>query len=242
MAAKQLAGRVARERVTEQIREALREGDLVPGQRLVELDLSEAYEVSRSAVREALSDLASDGLVELIPNRGARIRVVSVEEAIQVTECRSALECLCARKAAEGGTAAQRETLASIADSMRTAVEQADLEGYSALNRELHSLVIEMSGQYVAARQLERLNAQTVRFQFRLARRPGRPQESLPQHLAIIEAIRAGEPAEAEAAMRAHLDSVIAQIAATDSRGVRPGQRPDLLSGQTTAPDKDYRT
>jgi len=210
-----LKGREGRQMVADGVRSALRVGDLVPGQRLIEQDLSEQFGVTRSAVREALIDLQSDQLVELVPNRGARIRVVSVEEAIQITECRAALERLCARKAAEHGSEADRAVLNTIANQMQTAVANGDVETYSALNRQLHALVIDMSGQEVAAQQLARLNGQTVRFQFRLARRPGRPQVSLPQHLAIIDGVLNRDPDAAEAAVKAHLDSVIEQLAQT---------------------------
>ncbi|WP_328540479.1 GntR family transcriptional regulator [Streptomyces sp. NBC_00344] len=194
------------------IREALSAGDLGPGQRLVEQELSENLHASRSCVREALQDLAAEGLVELVPRRGARVRVVSVDEAIQITECRAALEGLCARRAAERAPAGQRESLRAIGDGMREAVTGGDLSAYSALNRQLHARIAEMSGQEVARGLLDRLKGQMVRYQFRLALRPGRPTTSLPQHLAIIDAILAGDGPAAEAAARAHLDSVVEEL------------------------------
>ncbi len=83
---------------------------------------------------------------------------------------------------------------------------------YSALNHELHRLVREISGQSVAAGLLDRLNGQLVRHQFRLSLRPVRPQASLCEHLAIIAAITAQRPAEAEQATRRHLRSVIGAL------------------------------
>jgi DNA-binding GntR family transcriptional regulator len=142
--------------------------------------------------------------------------VVSVEEAVQITECRSALERLCARKAAEHADDQQRAELAEVGERLRAAVAQGDFEDYSALNRRLHDLVIEFSGQAVARRQLERLNTQMVRFQFRLAMRPGRPQESLPQLLAIVDAVLAGDPDAADAAAEAQLAGVIEQLRASE--------------------------
>ncbi|WP_335984109.1 MULTISPECIES: GntR family transcriptional regulator [Streptomycetaceae] len=211
-----MKGAAGRLHVSAQIRRALWVGDLVPGQRLVEQDLADRMGVTRSSVREALLDLASDDLVELVPNRGARIRVVSVEEAVQITECRSALERLCARKAAEHADEQQRAALAEVGERLRAAVAEGAFEDYSALNRRLHDLVIEFSGQAVARRQLERLNTQMVRFQFRLAMRPGRPQESLPQLLAIVDAVLAGDPDAADAAAEAQLAGVIEQLRASE--------------------------
>ncbi|MFJ8002443.1 GntR family transcriptional regulator [Streptomyces sp. NPDC096310] len=219
MAQKQVTGQAGRSAVGAGIRAALATGDMVPGQRLIEQELSETFGATRSSVREALQDLAAEGLVELIPRRGARVRVIPVEEAVQITECRASLEGLCARRAAERATTAHHERLLEIGAGMRAAVAGGELDTYSGLNRRLHDLVAEVSGQDVAKTLLERLNGQMVRYQFRLALRPGRPTRSLPQHLAIIDAIVAGDPEAAEAAARAHLDSVIEELGATPDRG-----------------------
>ncbi|RKR73424.1 GntR family transcriptional regulator [Frondihabitans australicus] len=210
-----IKGAAGRTHVADAIRRALWAGELVPGQRLVEQDLADQYGVTRNSAREALSDLAADDVVELVPHRGARIRVVSVDEAVQITECRSALERLCARKAAVLATPSQRAALVAVGDGLREAVAQGAVETYSTLNRRLHDLVIEYSGQVVAARQLERLNVQVVRFQFRLAMRPGRPAQSLPQLLSIIDAVVAGDADAADAAAAAQLQSVIDELRAT---------------------------
>ncbi len=217
MTSAQLKGAAARLHVSTHIRQSLWAGDLLPGQRLVVQDLADQLGVTRSSVREALFDLASDDLVELVPNRGASIRVISVDEAIQITECRSALERLCARKAAERATEEQRAELVEVGVQLRAAVAEEEFHTYSALNRRLHDLVIEFSGQTIAARQLERLNVQMVRFQFRLALRTGRPQEALPQLLAIIDAVTAGDPTAADTAAEAQLASVIDQLRKTET-------------------------
>ncbi|MFJ2558249.1 MULTISPECIES: GntR family transcriptional regulator [unclassified Streptomyces] len=219
MAQKQVTGQAGRSVVGAGIRAALAAGDMVPGQRLIEQELSETFDATRSSVREALQDLAAEGLVELIPRRGARVRVIPVEEAVQITECRASLEGLCARRAAERATEHHHEQLLEIGAGMRAAVAGGELDTYSGLNRRLHDLVAEVSGQEVAKALLERLNGQMIRYQFRLALRPGRPTRSLPQHLAIIDAIVAGDAEAAEAAAKAHLASVIEELGATPDRG-----------------------
>ena len=205
-------GDAAKHRVIGWLRDAIMNGDIVPGQRLVEAELAETLHVTRASVRSALIDLSADGLIERIPNRGARVRVVSVPEAVAITECRMALEGLCAAKAAEAPSAAHLGRLTAIRENMMRAVRKGQPLQYSALNRELHTLVHEMSGQAVAAELLQRLNAQIVRHQYRLSLRAGRPQVSLPEHLAIIKAITARDPAAAEAAARRHLQSVITAL------------------------------
>ena len=185
---------------------------MAPGQRLVEEELAGLLGVTRASVRAALFDLAADGLAERIPNRGARVRAVTVAEAVAITECRMALEGLCAAKAAERVTGPQADRLRQLGGELQRAVADGEPLKYSALNHELHRLVREISGQQVAAALLERLNGQLVRHQFQLSLRPGRSQASLPEHLAIISAITGRRPAEAEEATRRHLRSVITAL------------------------------
>jgi DNA-binding GntR family transcriptional regulator len=194
------------------LRTAITNGDVVPGQRLVEPELAETFDVTRASVRAALIDLAAEGLVERIPYRGARVRVVTVEEAVAITECRMVLEGLCAAKAAQHATDDQIAALRQLGSQMRFAVDDGEPMKYSAMNRELHRMVLDIADQPVAADLLRRLHAQIVRHQFRLALRGGRPQVSLLEHLAIIDAIAARNPDAAERATRAHLRSVIAAL------------------------------
>ncbi|MFF4238071.1 GntR family transcriptional regulator [Actinomadura geliboluensis] len=203
------------------IREAILSGRFVPNQRLIEADLSEEFAASRAGVRAALAELAGEGLIERVQNRGARVRAVSLAEAVEISEVRMVVEGLCAAKAAARATAADTAELREIGEEMRAAVASGDVLGYSRLNELLHRRVREISGQRTAAGVLERLRAQNVRHQFRLAVHPGRPQTSLPQHLDIIEAIAAGDPDAAERAARAHLRSVIETLPEVE-RGTGP--------------------
>jgi DNA-binding GntR family transcriptional regulator len=199
----------AQRRVLDGLRAAILRGDLAPGQRLVEADLAQAYGAARGSVRLALIDLAGEGLVERIEHRGARVRVVTLAEAIEITECRMVLEGLCAAKAAERVSPAQAGELTALAAEMRVTVAAGDVLAYSDLNQRLHRLVRQISAQRTAAQTIERLRGQFVRHQFRLALQPGRPAVSVDEHARIVAAITARDPAAAEAAMRAHLGSVI---------------------------------
>lgn len=185
---------------------------MAPGQRLVEEELAGTLGVTRASLRAALFDLTAEGLVERIPNRGARVRAISLDEAVAIIECRMVLEGLCAAKAAERVTEPEAARLRQLGADMERSVAAGEPLKYSALNHELHRLVREISAQPVAASLLERLNGQLVRHQFQLSLRPGRPQQSLPQHLAMITAIAGRQPAEAEEATRRHLRSVIAAL------------------------------
>lgn len=203
------SGEQAKQHALGELRQAILRGEMAPAQRLVEDELAEQFGVTRASIRAALLELASEGLVERIRNRGSRVRVVTKEEAVAITECRMVLEGLCAAKVAVGATEEQLAELAKTGAAMAKAVADGEPMTYSELNHRLHALIREFSGQQTAVGLLERLNGQLVRHQFQLALRPGRPQKSLSEHLAVIEAITSRDPQAAEAAVRAHLGSVI---------------------------------
>jgi DNA-binding GntR family transcriptional regulator len=194
----------------------------------VEEELAGLLTVTRASLRAALIDLTAEGLVERVPNRGARVRVVSLEEAVAITECRMALESLCAVKAAQNVTDDEAARLRELGAELKRAVSDRSPLKYSELNRELHRRVGVISGQTVAVGLLERLHAQIVRHQFQLALRPGRPERSLDEHLAIIDAIASRQPEEADRAVRRHLSSVIEALRAA---GTRAGDTARVATG-----------
>jgi DNA-binding GntR family transcriptional regulator len=195
--------------ITEALRAAILAGEYAPNQRLVEIDLCERFGTSRFMLRSALQDLAAQGLVEFQHNRGARVREVSLAEAIEITEVRILLEAMLAARAAERVTRSDAAELRQIVKDMRTAVQKSELLTYSDLNARLHGAVREIAAHETATRLLRQLRDQTVRHQFSLSLVPGRPMVSLPQHEAIVAAVTARQPEEAERAMHIHLQSVI---------------------------------
>ena len=114
----------------------------------------------------------------------------------------------------EGSTALVQSTgsdYGSILATMRRLLDQGDLIRASDENAALHRRVLELGGHAIAQRLIATLNSQLVRFQFRTILVPGRPERSFAEHTAIVEALEAGDPDRAEAAVRQHL-SHVAQI------------------------------
>lgn len=212
------AGEPARAHALGALREAILGGDLAPGQRLIEEELAADLSVTRASLRAALMELTAEGLVERVPNKGARVRVVTADEAVAITECRMALEALCAVKAAQHVTDEQIGGLLELGERLKNSVSGGDPLKYSEANQELHRVVRAISGQTVAVELLQRLNAQLVRHQFQLALRPGRPGQSLGEHLAIIDAITRRDPDAADKATRRHLSSVITALRTAGDR------------------------
>jgi DNA-binding GntR family transcriptional regulator len=195
--------------VTEALRAAIVAGEFATRQRLVEIDLCDRFGTSRFVLRSALQDLSAQGLVEFQRNRGARVRDVSLAEAIEITEVRILLEGLVAARAAERVAKSEATMLRKIVKDMRGAVDKSELLRYSDLNALLHGSIRDIAAHETASRMLRQLRDQTVRHQFSLSLVPGRPTVSLPQHEAIVVAITARDPGAAEQAMHAHLQSAI---------------------------------
>lgn len=191
------------------VRQAILTGRYAPHQRLIEADISDQFGASRAAVRNALLTLSSEGLVERMPNKGARVRSVTVDEAVEIAEVRMGLEALCARKAAELADDEEIADLLRLRADMVAAAESGNHLTYAELKSAVHQSVQQISRHHTAVALLERLRAQSARHQFRLALHPGRGVDSVHEHAAIIDAVVARDPDAAESAMRIHLTGVI---------------------------------
>lgn len=199
---------MAADEVYRQLRAAIASGGFQPNERLVEADLVTRYDTSRFIVRSALLRLAQEGIVEHERNRGARVRLVDEAEAVEVYETRARLEGLAAAKAAERATAPEIAELRALIDRIRRRIDDGDLMSASDTNAELHARIVEISGHVTVARLVRGLNSYLVRFQYRTMLHSDRPRLSLDEHARIVEAIAAGDPVAAEAAMRDHLEHV----------------------------------
>ena len=197
--------------IGEILRADIRRGRYHPRERLVEAELAEHYGVKRSAVRAALLELAAEGVVERLPNRGARVRSVSIDEAIEITETRLRLQAMCAAKAAERGTAEQREALRRDIDSLRAAVAANEQSEYVGANARILTRIREMGGHSTANRIIEQLynqNAPQV-FPFML---PERRFESMREFEAMVEAVVSGNAGDAYDATVTHMEHVLAAL------------------------------
>lgn len=194
------------------IRDAITRGEFQPNERLIENDLSQRIGVNRSLIRMALARLEQEGLVVIEPNRGARVRMISDREAIEIVETRCALELLIVRYAAERATDTQKEEVRASIREMETLFQAGDLIRYSQMNAVFHRKLHEIAGHETAVKMLGMLRSQMVRFQYRAILVPDRARKSLAEHKAIFAAVEAGNPDLAERAMRRHLKGVIAGI------------------------------
>jgi DNA-binding GntR family transcriptional regulator len=199
------------------VRDGIMQGRFAPGQRLPEADLVALYDASRGAVRSALAQLENEGIVERERNRGARVRPISLEEAVEITEARAVVEGLCAAKAAAKATSDDRRALRELGTELGVTVESSDVVAYSRINQQIHRAVRDLSGHETAGRMLDRLRTQSVRYHYTIALLPGRPSVGLEEHLQVIEAVCSGDPDVAEQTMRSHLLSVVEALHQLDA-------------------------
>jgi DNA-binding GntR family transcriptional regulator len=171
------------------LREAIVRGDIAPEARLVESEISTNFKMSRGAVRTALIRLEEEGLVVREPHRGARVRKVSDDEAVEILQARAVLEGLAVRLTAERIDDAGATRLLALLERHRDLLEGGDLLGASDANADLHAALLELSGHGTARRLIRALNSQTVRYQYRTILIPGRPAASVAEHTAIVEAV-----------------------------------------------------
>lgn len=191
------------EQVQDKLLERIVAGNLAPGSRIVETRIAREFGISQAPVREALRSLASLGLVEMRPHRGARVRKPSREELVEAVHVRGVLEAYAAEIAAERISAGDLEKLEQLVEEMRVFARDGDALAQAHKNAEFHSTVIRSSGNGTLARSWKLLEPFTQTYLTSTA--PGVDLAWLAgRHVTIIEALRARDPEAASRATREH--------------------------------------
>lgn len=194
-----------RDQVLLELRRRIVDGAYPPGERLTEDRLAADFGVSRNPVREALRIVEADGLVTMMPRRGA---VVSTPDATTVADLfavRSSLESVAARLAAERATPGDIAALRELLEESRQATADEDFSRVAELNSELHLRIIEITGN----RWLGTISGAIylhVHWIFRMSAARRAPH-SWEEHLRLVDAIEQGEAEVAEQAARAHIEA-----------------------------------
>lgn len=184
-----------RELVFEALREAIIQGRLHPGERLMEIQLAEELGVSRTPVREAIRKLELEGLVLMIPRKGAYVSQISMKDIADVFEIRRALEGLAARLAAERATDEEIERLERALVKISEVAEAEDLDGAVALDTDFHEELMAASHNPRLSQMVSNLREQIQRFRLTSLSHPGRVKLAVEEHAKIVDAI-AGRDAE----------------------------------------------
>lgn len=193
------------------LRDAIIRGDIAPGSRISETEIASAYAVSRQPVREAFIKLAEEMLVEVRPQRGTFVTLISVPAVLTARFIREAVESDIARRVAETADAATMAILDARMADQHALPPDAPGEAFMRVDEEFHRALAELAGQAAVADHLEELKIHMNRVRHISARQFSR-ERLIAQHAEVVEAIRAQDPTRAEAAIRAHLREIAADL------------------------------
>ncbi|NEU14103.1 GntR family transcriptional regulator [Methylobacterium sp. BTF04] len=178
--------------VLAQLRDFIVEGNLAPGARVPERSLCERFGVSRTPLREALKVLASEGLIELLPNRGARVRQLGADEMVALFDVMGGLEALAGRLACEKITEAGYAEIERLHHTMYASYLRRDLHGYFTCNQAIHDRIVEAADnaplRTTYANFAGRLRR--VRYAANLDNNRDRWGEAMREHEEILDALR----------------------------------------------------
>jgi GntR family transcriptional regulator, rspAB operon transcriptional repressor len=211
-------GSSVRAQVYAMIQEEIVALEFKPGQPLSEKELAVRYGVSRTPAREALLQLADEGLVEIYPQTGTFVARISVHGVTEAQFIREALECAALRRAIDRFTAADIKRLEANIDRQRAAHADQDVATFYILDEGFHQALVERSGFPGVWRV-----AQRAKVHLNRARRLSLPAistigELIDQHAAILARLAAGDGPGAEAALAQHLRMVLADLPALQQR------------------------
>jgi DNA-binding GntR family transcriptional regulator len=197
------------DRVVEIITEGIRAGRFVPGQPLIESDLTHNLQVSRGSAREALKRLAAEGIVTLTLHRSAYIRAVQKDEARKLLMVLEVLTGLAARLAAthiEDGE--NKKRMREAYDHLKQIHDSGGAVSYLDERRHFYDAVMDVGGNEQIARILPTMRIHLLRMQFRSYWSPEENESRFNDYQSITNAILEGEPLKAEREMRAHIRRV----------------------------------
>jgi DNA-binding GntR family transcriptional regulator len=199
-------------RVFDAVRAAIVQLRFRPGNLLSEAEVARQLGVSRQPVREAFIKLAEIGLVDVKPQRGTFVKLISIRQVQDVRFIREAIEVAVVRKAAHEASPARIEQLHQLLDGQRTAGDAGDNAEFLRLDEAFHQALAHSVGTDYAWRVLENLKAQMDRVRY-LSMPDATPFDVLVgQHAAITDAIARHSADEAEAAMRVHLSEILTSL------------------------------
>jgi DNA-binding GntR family transcriptional regulator len=201
-----LENRTLRQQVADHLREEILSARLAPGAELGEVALARSLGISRGPLREALGQLAAEGLVTIVPRRGAVVKRLTRQEFIDAYEVREALESLAIKLAVPRLSAADKADLHRMCEQMERAATPGDWDRFFELNREFHARLVRASGNS----KLEEVHSQLVAQMGRLMRQSvelrGGFEQSAAEHRAILAAVDAGDPERAARLLEDHIE------------------------------------
>ena len=198
--------------VAERLRVLIDSGELAPGTRLNEIELCNTMGVSRTPLREAIRSLATEGLIELQPNRGAIVSIVSQEDVTEILPIMASLEGLGGRLAAMHMDQSKIAQVRKIHDQMIAHYKNNEVAEYFETNRLIHELITEGSGNQTLVDTINSLSAKVRRARFTAQMTKESWAKAVSEHEEMIAALEAQDPDRLEAILVQHVETKRATI------------------------------
>ena len=198
------------------LRKAILTGELKPGERLMEIHLADKLGVSRTPVREAIRKLELEGLVIMMPRRGAQVAQITEKSLKDVLEVRRALDALCVELACDRISAEEEELLGEACDEFERATETKDATIIAKADVAFHDIIVRATGNQRLIQLINNLSEQMYRYRFEYIKDESQYIRLVEEHKMIYESIIAGDKKKAAEAAKLHIDnqeqSIIRQI------------------------------
>lgn len=198
------------------LRKAILTGELKPGERLMEIHLAKRLGVSRTPIREAIRKLELEGLVTMIPRRGAEVAEITEKSLKDVLEVRRALDALCAELACQRITEEEKRQLAAACEEFEKATKTKDATVIVRADVALHDIIVAATGNRRLVQLVNNLAEQMYRYRFEYIKDESQHEKLIEEHRMIYGNIMEGNRAAAAEAARLHIDnqekSIMGQI------------------------------
>jgi DNA-binding GntR family transcriptional regulator len=213
-----ISKRPLHEEVVGRLRDLIIRGDLAPGARLNERLLCEQLGISRTPLREAIKLLAAEGLVVLLPNRGAQVTLLDPGRLAETLQVMAALEGLAGELACRHATSERIAEIRALHDEMVAMHARGDLQSYFRFNQAIHLKLVEASGNATLANAYRQLNANVLRARYMANLSRERWDEAVREHEQILAALEARDVTRLKSLLRDHLAHKLASVLNTVHR------------------------
>lgn len=214
-----------REQAVELMRRALTTGRWTPGERIAEKPLLEMLGVSRTTVRESLRQLEAEGLVVVVPGKGATVASLTDEEALEIYEVREALECLAVRLFVQNASDEDIDELERRAAAVAAAHKRSSIYELLEVKDGFYDAIFAVAGNRLLSQQIRGLGWRAARLRAQSLSRPGRPAESLREIEELVSAMRDRDEVLAQGLCARHVRNAAAAALGRDGRGARGALR-----------------
>jgi DNA-binding GntR family transcriptional regulator len=223
--------RYLHDEAADRLRELILSGRLAPGERVNEVELSEAFGISRTPMREAIKILAAEGLLETLPNHGARVAQIGAEELEEMIEVVAALEAAGGDLACRHITDAELAAIEADHAAMVEAWSSGDEATYFALNRAIHDAIMAVSRNRTLINLYNTISGRILRARYSAHKTPEQWEKAVREHEAIMAELRRRDAAALTTTMRDHVRGKAVVIASayglTIGEGARDGKHDD---------------